>query len=146
MSVSKIRFMCLLLLVFMGAFFSNCADKKENKEVSKKISTYGAIKSVSLKEIDQHLANQGQELFEMKCSACHKINDRYIGPALMGVTMRRTPEWIMNMILDPIGMVQNDPAAKKLLAEYGAPMANQSLAQKDARAILEYFRVIDTKK
>ena len=146
MSVSKIRFMCLLLLVFMGAFFSSCADKKENKEVSKKISTYGAIKSVSLKEIDQHLANQGQELFEMKCSACHKINDRYIGPALKGVTMRRTPEWIMNMILDPIGMVQNDPAAKKLLAEYGAPMANQSLAQKDARAILEYFRVIDTKK
>jgi cytochrome c len=58
----------------------------------------------------------------------------------MGVTDRRTPEWIMNMILNPEVMVAENPIAKKLLAEYLSPMANQSLTESEARAILEYFR------
>ena len=37
-------------------------------------------------------------------------------------------------------MVKENPAAKQLLAEYIAPMANQSLTQDEARAVLEYFR------
>jgi hypothetical protein len=46
----------------------------------------------------------------------------------------------MNMILDPDKMVKENPAAKQLLAEYLSPMANQSLTETEARAILEYFR------
>ena len=49
----------------------------------------------------------------------------------------------MNMILDPEGMVIKDPLAKDLLIEFnGAPMANQSLTEEDARSVLEYFRTI----
>ncbi len=146
MKIYKFKSTVIALSFLMCVFLISCDNKKENKSPSKKLPTYGAIKSVPLKEVDQQLASQGQNLFEMKCSACHKINERYIGPAIKDVTIRRTPEWIMNMILDPIGMAQNDPTAKKLLAEYGAPMANQSLTQKEARAILEYFRITDIKK
>jgi hypothetical protein len=47
------------------------------------------------------------------------------------------------MILDPEGMVKNDPIAKQLLIDYnGSPMANQSLTEEEARAILEYFRTL----
>lgn len=100
----------------------------------------GPVESIELGEIDQALVNNGENLFITKCSACHKIDKRFVGPALKGVTQRRSPEWIMNMILDPDKMVKENPTAKQLLAEYLSPMANQSLTQDEARAILEYFR------
>ncbi|MGB5315590.1 MAG: cytochrome c, partial [Robiginitalea sp.] len=56
---------------------------------------------------------------------------------------RRTPEWVMNMILAPEQMVKDDPLAKELLIEFnGSPMANQSLTEEQARAVLEYFRTL----
>ena len=105
----------------------------------------GPIKSVELSEtIDQTMAAAGAELFKTKCTACHKPDKKFIGPAPTGVTKRRSPEWIMNMILDPEGMTQNDPIAKALLIEYnGSPMANQSLTETEARSILEYFRTLN---
>ena len=67
-----------------------------------------------------------------------------MGPAPKGIMSRRNPEWVMNMILDPEGMVKNDPLAKALLMEFnGAPMANQNLSEEDARAVLEYFRTLN---
>lgn len=100
----------------------------------------GPITSVTLGEIDQKMADEGKAVFLAKCSACHKISKRVVGPALVGVTTRRSPEWIMNMILNPEKMVKENPIAKKLLAEYIAPMANQNLNEAEARLILEYFR------
>ena len=44
------------------------------------------------------------------------------------------------MIMNPEEMVEKDPAAKALLAEYLAPMANQNITEEEARAILEFFR------
>jgi mono/diheme cytochrome c family protein len=74
------------------------------------------------------------------CSACHKIDQRVIGPALAGVTKKRTPEWIMNMIMNPNQMVKENAQARKLLAEYISPMANQNLTEEETRFVLEYFR------
>lgn len=92
--------------------------------------------------IDQELATEGQAVYEQYCTACHKIDERYIGPSLKEVTTRRSPEWIMNMILNPDGMVKEDPIAKQLLQEYLSPMANQNLTEQEARSILEYFRTL----
>lgn len=101
----------------------------------------GPISSVEVSDnIDKNLSTKGEELFKSKCTACHNIEKKLVGPALKGVTIRRTPEWIMNMILNPENMVKEDPIAKDLLSKYSAPMANQSLTQDEARAILEYLR------
>ena len=105
----------------------------------------GPITNVTLAEIDEAMVAEGKELFKLKCSACHKVSKRVVGPALIGITERRSPEWIMNMILNPEVMVAENPIAKKLLAEYLAPMANQNLTEKEARLILEYFRTKTTK-
>lgn len=100
----------------------------------------GPITSVTLGDINEALVEQGKEVFKAKCTACHKIEKRFVGPAIKGVTERRSPEWIMNMILNPEVMVVENQAAKQLLIEYTAPMANQGLTEEEARAILEFFR------
>ncbi len=104
----------------------------------------GPITSLTLSpEIDQSMATHGKDVFEKMCTACHRIGKKFIGPPPNGIFERRTPEWVMNMILDPEGMVSNDPLAKKLLMEFnGSPMANQSLTEEEARAVLEYFRTL----
>ena len=104
----------------------------------------GPISNVDLSpDIDQVLAASGKEIYDLKCTACHKITEKFIGPAPAGIMDRRNPTWIMNMILNPDEMTLNDPIARELLIEYnGAPMANQSLTEEEARAILEYFRII----
>ena len=100
----------------------------------------GPITSLTLGDIDQGMATEGEAIFKAKCSACHKISKRFVGPGMKGVTQRRTPEWIMNMILNPEVMVQKNEIAMQLLKEYNAPMANQNLTEDEARKVLEYFR------
>lgn len=90
--------------------------------------------------VDQALADQGQAAFEMKCAACHQMAERFVGPALGDVTSRRSPAFIMNMILNPQQMVEEHPVAKELLAQYMSFMPNQGVTQDEARAIVEYLR------
>ena len=105
----------------------------------------GPIKSVTLSpEIDQALAKKGEEVYSQMCMACHRVDKKFIGPAPTGVLKRRSPEWVMNMILNPEVMVKEDALAKELMAEFnGAPMANQGLTEDQARSILEYFRTLE---
>lgn len=100
----------------------------------------GPITSVELGAIDPDLAETGEGIFTIKCSACHKMDERYVGPALRDVTERRSPAFIMNMILNPEGMLAQHPEVRALLAQYAVPMANQNLTEADARAVLEYLR------
>jgi cytochrome c len=104
----------------------------------------GAIKNVELSPtIDQAMVDRGAALFKTNCTACHKINKRFIGPSPTGIMKRRSPEWIMNMILDPSLMSVEDQCAKDLLIEFnGAAMANQNMTETQARDILEYFRTL----
>ena len=113
-------------------------DPMQNKGI-------GPIKEVDLPaEIDQDMAAKGQEIYEAKCTACHKPTEKFIGPAPKDILQRRTPEWVMNMILNPVEMVQKDPIAQELLMEAnGAPMADQNLTEEEARQVLEYIRTIN---
>ncbi len=158
-----------ILFLFTIAAFTACGDseKKEKEEI--KIEDYskeapkkeapatsskdmvdmsnkgiGPIKSVTLDaEIDKALAVKGETVFKNMCTACHKIDKKFIGPALTGITERRSPEWIMNMILNPQEMIAKDPIAKQLMIESNmAIMANQNLTEEEARSILEYFRTL----
>lgn len=116
-------------------------DPYENWESNNGV---GPIKTLDLPaEIDQEMAVVGQEVYEAKCTACHKAEKKFIGPAPKDILKRRTAAWVMNMILNPEEMVQKDPMAKKLLIEYnGSPMANQNLTEDEARSVLEYFRTL----
>ncbi len=95
---------------------------------------------VQVGEIDHEKAEAGEKTFTEKCSACHKMAERYVGPALGDVTVRRTPTYVMNMILAPDSMYTRHPAARQLLAEYMTPMPNLGLTPEQARSVLEYLR------
>lgn len=104
----------------------------------------GQIKNIDLEpEIDQAMADAGAALFKTNCTACHKTDKRFIGPKMEGILERRSPEWVMNMILDPKLMTEEDQCAKDLLVEFnGAAMANQNLTVEQTRSLLEYFRTL----
>ena len=104
----------------------------------------GPVTSLTLEpQVDQALASEGETVYNQMCLACHRIGKKFIGPPPNNVLERRTPEWVMNMILNPEVMVKEDPLAKDLLVEFnGSPMANQGLNEDQARAILEYFRTL----
>jgi len=156
------------LLLFCSLFiFIDCGKKKDpsdgfrfNKKSEKTIKSkqkikaskrvdlenkgIGPVKSVSFDQhVDRALVDEGKVLYEEKCTICHKIGEKFIGPAPDGVLKRRSPEWVMNMILNPEVMLKEDKLAKDLFMEYnGTPMSNQGLSKDEARAILEYFRTL----
>ncbi len=94
-------------------------------------------------ETDHELAEAGEAVFEQKCSACHKLEEKYIGPALGNVLERRTPAFVMNMILNPQEMIDKHPVVKQLVAETMSFMPNQNVTRDEARAVLEYIRSQD---
>ena len=102
----------------------------------------GPIRDMTLGPIDAALVATGEEAFTLKCSACHKIEERYVAPPLGEVLSIRTPEFVMNMILNATEMVQRHPEVQKLLAEYYTPMTIQVTEEAEARAILEYLRSV----
>lgn len=107
----------------------------------------GPVQDLKLEaKLDEKMIATGKKVFEGNCTACHKMDERYVGPALKGVTQRRSPEWIMNMILNTSKMLEEDDTAKELLGEYMTQMASVTITKDQTRAILEYFRSIDAKK
>ncbi|UWX54791.1 cytochrome c [Maribacter litopenaei] len=157
----------LFTLLALGALVMSCGEKKEEKkdgfemnrtkkeEVKATETTGGVpvdmdnkgvdpITSVDFgDDIDTELAAAGEEKFQAICTACHMAEQRMIDSALKGVYERRSPEWVMNMILNPDGMLKEDPIAKALLKEYNnAIMLNQNLTEDEARSVAEYLRTL----
>ena len=104
----------------------------------------GPVKEVKLSStIDEKLVTRGKQLFDSKCAMCHMMNQCKVGPLMQGVTKRRKPEYIMNMILNPVEMTQSNATAEDQMQKYGMQMPAQNLSEEDARALLEYFRSYD---
>lgn len=162
---NKLKIFTVLLLLILISCGGKEEKKKEKiqlkstteKKVEKKTETVppskridlnnkgvGPITSLELSsEIDQALVTKGEDVYKKMCTACHRAEKKFIGPAPKGILERRSPEWVMNMILNPEKMVKEDQLAKDLLMEFnGSPMANQNLTEEEARAVLEYFRTL----
>jgi cytochrome c len=108
----------------------------------------GQIKEVTLNTpLEQERIGRGKAVYEMKCAACHRTDaTRVVGPGWEGVTKRRKPEWIMNMVTNVEVMLDQDPEAQKLLELCLTRMPNQNVSVGDARDILEFMRQIDGEK
>lgn len=118
---------------------SEGAEQEQTSDVPPEVEI-GPIKEVELGPIDPELAAEGEELFTTRCSSCHKMDERYVGPALRDVTEKRSAVYVMNMMLNPDQMIKEHPTAQKLLQEFMTPMTNQNIQEENARAILEYLR------
>lgn len=126
-------------------------EKAAEKEVPQSIKEgkgLGEITNVTLTDpLDESMVAQGKAIVEMKCASCHKLTDqRVVGPGFQGITNKRKPEWIMNMITNTDAMLAEDPAAQALLEECLTRMPNQNVSIGDARSILEFLRKNDMEK
>lgn len=108
----------------------------------------GQITTVTLNTpLEEERVTRGKAIYEMKCSACHKLDDqRVVGPGWKDVTKRRKPEWIMNMITNVDVMLEQDAEAQKLLELCLTRMPNQNVSVGDSRDILEFMRQNDGEK
>lgn len=152
----------LVTMTLITFLFSCAPEKPKNNEeypeqptksavediISDPTKGLGAVKTVTLKtplELDR--VSRGLAIYEMKCSACHKLTDqRVVGPGWKDITKKRKPEWIMNMITNVDVMLEKDPEAQKLLELCLMRMPNQNMSIGDARDVLEFMRQNDGEK
>ncbi len=107
----------------------------------------GKHDNIDVSKFDPAMAATGKKLAEVKCTSCHKpTEEKLVGPGWLGVTKRKSPEWIMNFISNPDPMIDVDPELQKQLELCLVRMPNQGLADNEAREILEYMREIDGAK
>jgi cytochrome c len=122
---------------------------KPSELVDKDKIVHGSeIKSVEITNpLNQEWVTKGKATYEMKCLACHRLDEtRLVGPGWTGVTKKRKPVWIMNMVTNVDMMLETDEEAQKLLELCLVRMPNQNITQPEAREIIEFMRHNDGEK
>lgn len=137
------------------ACISKTPTSKERLDTQELTKNQPEVHGTQIKAEDVQITNplnaqwvaEGKSIYDVKCSACHKLTDeRLVGPGWKGVTQRRKPEWILNMITNVDMMLETDPEAQKLLEECLVRMPNQNLNLDEARKVLEFQRSNDGEK
>jgi len=91
--------------------------------------------------LDQAMVATGKASYELKCMSCHRLTEeKLVGPGWKGVTQRRQPLWIMNMVTNVDMMLETDAEAQKLLEQCLVRMPNQNINKDEARNVLEFMR------
>ncbi|HEU0111082.1 MAG TPA: c-type cytochrome [Flavisolibacter sp.] len=91
--------------------------------------------------------SEGKSIYDVKCQSCHKLTgEKLVGPGWLGVSKKRKPEWIMNMVTNVDMMLETDPEAQRLLEECLVRMPNQNLTKDESRRVLEFMRHNDGEK
>ena len=125
------------------------APETDSTAILEQPETHGTeVKEVALSNpLDQAMIKTGSGIYDLKCAACHKLTqDRIVGPGWAGVTKRRKPEWIINMITNVDMMLAEDAEAQKLLEQCLVRMPNQNLTKEEARSVIEFMRKNDGEK
>lgn len=142
--------MCVLVL-------AGCQSKEEAERAAAVAPTPAEILAktpevhgTEIKEVEittplkQEWVAVGKATYEMKCLPCHKLTgEKLVGPGWAGVTKRRQPVWIMNMITNVDMMLEKDEEAQKLLEQCLVRMPNQNMTADEARKVLEFMRSND---
>lgn len=108
------------------------------------VSKYDAGPRAGESPVKAALAATGETLFQKKgCMVCHGFGKKITCPDLVGVSMRRTADWMEHQILHPEIMVKEDPISHELRTHYALPMTNQGLTAEEARAVIEFLKKKD---
>ncbi len=91
-------------------------------------------------EINEEMVMRGREIYTMKCEVCHAMNEESVGPSLGNTVEQRSPEFIMNFMLNPGENVLNHPVGLDLLAEHNVQMPYRDVTRDEARDVYEFLR------
>ncbi|MBI3013960.1 MAG: c-type cytochrome [Candidatus Tectomicrobia bacterium] len=87
-------------------------------------------------------AKRGRETFQNKgCRTCHSVGGgRIIGPDLLGVSRKRSKEWLRAWLGDPAAFIRSHPELKSWPDEFGGVvMPNQNLSSEEISALVEFL-------
>ena len=100
-------------------------------------------KNIEIGAINQKWVSEGKGIFTSKCVLCHELDQKKIGPPLRNIFKDRTPEYIMNMVVNPTKMQKEDPNVKDLIKKYNnVLMTELGISNDQARSVLEYLRSV----
>lgn len=103
----------------------------------------GPVKKVEIGPLNKKLADDGMSIYNNKCIVCHDLDQKKIGPPLRTVTKERTPEYIMNLLVNYVQMQKEDPVLKDIIKKFNnLPMPDPAMNQSQARSVLEYLRSV----
>jgi cytochrome c551/c552 len=155
--MKKIIVVSMITLITTACDTGNSGENKQATTSAAEKDTAGGNPTYDLKRgegkfskvdispgLDDAKAESGTKVYNVKCSACHKLTEeKLVGPGWKGVTARHTPEWIMNFATNPDAMLAKDPKAQAMLEICLVRMPNQNLTDEDARNIYEFMRKND---
>lgn len=143
----------VLAAIGITAYVVGCAGKPETDAERLARWTAGNFTSFELQNgigpikeklevgpVNASRAARGEELFTQKCATCHQLDGKKTGPALREITKRRSPEYVLNQILNPDQMGKLHPDGKQMVAQYMQYMTIQGITMDDARALLDFLR------
>ena len=150
----------ILMASILSISLFACTSKQEAEEAAKNspspveaAAEQPEVHGTEVKEIaltnplNQEWVANGEKIYDSKCLSCHKLTDeKLVGPGWKDVTKRRTPVWIMNMILNVEMMLDEDPEAQLMLEQCLVRMPNQNLTEADSRQVIEFMRHNDGEK
>ena len=85
----------------------------------------------------------GKTIFTTRCTSCHNVNAKVVGPALANVDQRHTVDWIVSFVHSPKTMiVKNDQAAVALYNQFNQIVMpdHPDLSRDDVQNILAYIK------
>ena len=105
------------------------------------------IRKVNLTNpLNRIMVQKGQKVHEEKCVGCHTLDTQKTQlKSLAGITRRRNPEWIMNMITGVATTLESNAAAAQKLETCPTRQPATRLNIEQARDYLEMLRMIDSK-
>lgn len=83
----------------------------------------------------------GDALFKNNCAQCHAVNDRVVGPALAGISKRRTIAWLLPWVKNSgVVIASGDDYAVKLFNDNGKQQMPSfpQLSDNDIKSIIAW--------
>jgi mono/diheme cytochrome c family protein len=102
----------------------------------------GGVRSAQAQmKVDAQAADRGKKIWNTKqCAGCHELGrQQSTGPDLIGVTDRRSSEWLHKWLKDPVAMTGEDSTAMALKKQFGSQMPKLGLTDSDAEALINFL-------
>lgn len=127
---------CIILIFFVSLLSCDSSPK-----ISTNPKGIGPIDTLVLETINDSLMNRGKKLFETKCTQCHTMEFKNVGPEISDLLAYREPEWVVNFLINKDKMLAKDSLAMYTRSKYEADCGAEITSKDEAKEILEYFRI-----
>lgn len=132
-------------LLFISIVILSCGDTPTNSDGQ--LIDGGGIAPGNTHDNLSEMALEGKKLFESNCAACHYVDRKLIGPALLGVNERRELSWLLKFIRNSQSMIRaGEPTAKKLYEDNQRLVMSsfEHLSDNEIKQILKYIEEYQT--